>query len=173
MMEQVVIAALAHCRPELLSEWRLRLRAKPVVSPLALPASLDHLMVRTLDDLTIRLGQETLLKSVRPSPPPTDNGVWPPPCRCGLNPFLAYYLSGEQALAFVLSTRVESLSADTLQRITTIWRLLAGEDIEGFCGVCRFTGNETEAGGCQARSKPAPVRLRRPAKATAAKRIPA
>lgn len=172
-MEHSVIATLIQCRPELLSEWRRRLRNEPVVSPLALPVTLDHLMVRTLDDLAIFLGRRTVAKSAKPLSPSADDAPWPPPCRCGLNPFLAYYTCGEQAIEGVLANPVNATSSAMIEQVRKAWRTIASEELEGFCGVCRLTSAAKETSVCQASPKQTLVPRRRLAKQGSGKKIPA
>ncbi len=172
-MEHSVIATLIQCRPELLSEWRRRLRNEPVVSPLALPVTLDHLMVRTLDDLAILLGQKTAAKSAEPVSASADDAPWPPPCRCGLNPFLAYYMCGEQAIEGVLASLANATSSAMIEHVRKVWRTIASEELEGFCGVCRLTPATKETSTCLASPKQTLVPRRRLATQAVGKKIPA
>lgn len=158
VMEPKSATTLARRRPELLAEWKLQLRSAPVVSALALPASLEYLMTRTLDDLAIHLGLKT----------PATPVDWPPRCGCGRNPFRAYYLTGESALINVLAAH----SPASLERARAAWQQIASAELGAFCGLCQFCGTAKLTGGCQSesaqpskaarpRSKPASPKRRR------------
>ncbi len=137
-MERKAVTTLSRRRAELLAEWTLQLRAAPVVSALALPASLEYLMTRTLDDLAIHLGLKT----------PATPVDWPPRCGCGRNPFRAYYLTGENALMNVLTAHAPTV----LEPACAAWRSIANAELGAFCGLCQFCGTAKLTGGCQSKS---------------------
>jgi hypothetical protein len=138
-MERNAATILSRRRAELLAEWKLQLRAAPVVSALALPASLEYLMTRTLDDLAIHVGLKT----------PAAPVDWPPRCGCGRNPFRAYYLTGESALINVLTLHAPA----SLERVRTAWQSIAQAELGAFCGLCQFCGTAKLTGGCQNKSR--------------------
>ena len=117
------------------------MRIERVSGPLANPDALVHLISPTLAQLFKILGvpwrNPPTLSSAR--------GARLPACECGNNPYLAYYIAGEQALteAVVLlqadlppTRRKESDVAETIYAL----RQLAREDIEAFCGLCNHRG---------------------------------
>jgi len=164
-MEPPVIAALRGSRLELLAEWRRLLRNERVVSPLAEPSSLDHLMASTLDDVTILVGQAVDAKNpaaLHLSEADIDAASqWPPPCRCEQNPFQAYYRAGEIALCSLLTQSSQfAFAEEYVNQVKTLWRVIAREELESFCGLCKLSERPTVNAPRRARGQAMTLRRR-------------
>jgi hypothetical protein len=130
------LAVLLHAqRTPLKAEWRCRLRIEPVSTPLANPDTLVYLMDETLTQLEalvrdrpasrwLRL-RKTHLEPLRSL------------CPCGLNPLLAYFVTGVEALDAILSTD-GYLTGEEIFTLCQGWHFLAQSEIEALCeGCCR------------------------------------
>ena len=116
------------------SEWERRLRAEPVLNAMAEPSILFFLMDRTREDFQALLDKRSgRTRAVHPcgSAPPLRDA-----CRCGLNPLLAYFATGRDALEAVLK---EDSALPEARRVVLIarWSVLARREIELLCGACR------------------------------------
>jgi hypothetical protein len=130
------LAVLLHAQRTLLkAEWRRRLRIEPASTPLANPDTLVYLMDETLTQL------EALVRD-RPAPRwlrlrQTHLGALRSLCPCGLNPLLAYFSTGVEALDAVLSTD-GYLTGEEISTLCQAWHFLAQSEIEALCeGCCR------------------------------------
>lgn len=129
-----------------LTRWRERLRALPPSSALAHPDLLGPLMAPAL----ARVRQEAL------QPPDADARTTSPDdpihCRCGLNPLVAFYLTGECAMFDVLWGQDDALpnllpkDREQLCRVLSqAWKRVATDEISLFCSLCqRRTALEAE-----------------------------
>lgn len=69
-----------------------------------------------------------------------------PACDCGNNPYLVFYVAGEQALTeAVLRARSGPASAGperatAVKQVIHVVRGLALQEIDGFCGICMHRG---------------------------------
>lgn len=114
------------------------MRIEPVRTPLANPDALVHLIRTTVSEILravakLPAGPARSLKSVQ--------SVRLPTCECGNNPYLAYFIAGEQAMVETLvllqaelppSDRLEADVADVIHVV----RETARGEIEAFCGLC-------------------------------------
>jgi hypothetical protein len=130
------LAVLVHARrTSLKAEWRRRLRIEPLSSPLANPDTLVYLMDETLMQL------EALVRD-RPAPRwlrlrKSHLGPLRSLCPCGLNPLLAYFGTGVEALDAVFSTDGD-LTREERSTLCQAWHFLAQSEIEILCaGCCR------------------------------------
>jgi hypothetical protein len=130
------LAVLLHAqRTRLKAEWRRRLRIEPASTPLANPDTLVYLMDETLAQL------EALVRD-RPAPRwlrlrKTHLGPLRSLCPCGLNPLLAYFSTGVEALDAILSTD-GYLTEEKISTLCQAWHFLAQSEIEALCeGCCR------------------------------------
>jgi hypothetical protein len=120
-------------RAGLKAEWRRRLRIEPASSPLANPDMLVYLMDETLTQL------ESLVRA-RPTPRwlrlrKTHLEPLRALCPCGLNPLLAYFSAGAEALETVLSV---DLTKEGKFMLCQGWHFLAQGEIAALCeGCCR------------------------------------
>jgi len=129
------LSTLLHAqRAALKAEWNWRLMAEPPPSPPpANPHVLSYLMDETLAQLErlIQLrptSRWSLLYKTHLAPLYTL-------CPCGLNPLLAYFAAGSEALREILSA-ANRLSADEKTRIETVWHFIAQSEIQALCGPC-------------------------------------
>lgn len=117
------------------ARWRELLRALPPSSALADPDLLAPQMVPAM----ARVKHEMCLAPEIERPP-----VAPVDCRCGLNPLVAFYLTGECAtfevfwgrpdgFAQLSPTEREILS----ERLRAAWRRVADDEIAVFCSFCQ------------------------------------
>lgn len=128
--------------PTLRERWEALLRIEPVNGPLANPDALVHLIPDSLGQIFKRLAAP--VRTV-----PTLVSVKAerlPPCDCGNNPFLAYFIAGEQALVETVillqaemppAGRTESDVAEAIRAV----RQLARSEIDAFCGICTHHGH--------------------------------
>lgn len=114
-------------------EWDQRLRAEPVLSAMAEPAILTHLMDETFAQFSSLLGtrpNQHWLDKHRPSLEHLQIG-----CRCGLNPLLTYFATGQVALESVLREPPKVLARQRIA-LQVHWHFLAQREIESLCGSC-------------------------------------
>ena len=116
-----------------LARWRERLRALPPSSALANPDLLAPLMAPAL----ARVRQEA-------AGPQAGSTADPASCPCGLNPLLAFYLTGECATMDVLWSHADALlnlapreREHVCRTLNQAWRRVAAEEIALFCSVCQ------------------------------------
>ena len=121
--------------------WEALLRIERVNTPLANPDALVHLIPGTIEEI--------LKVAAKPQRAPLTLGEVRaerlPACECGNNPYLAFFLAGEQSLveALVLvqtelppARRAESDVAELIRAI----RRLGREEIDAFCDICVHRG---------------------------------
>ncbi len=127
----------------ILARWREQLRALPPSSALAAPELLTPLMAPAL----ARLRHEAAASAQPALPAPGAS----PECRCGLNPLLAFYLTGEFAVFEVLWSQPDALAPlapdareELCARLRAAWRRIAREGVETFCSLCQ-NGRDTDA----------------------------
>jgi hypothetical protein len=130
------LAVLVHAqRIPLKTEWRRRLRIEPTSTPLANPDTLVYLMDETLTQLEALVRDRpaqrwTRLRKTHLEPLRSL-------CPCGLNPLLAYFSSGVEALDAILSTD-GYLTKEEKSMLCQAWHFLAQSEIEALCeGCCR------------------------------------
>lgn len=119
-----------------LTRWRERLRALPPSSALAHPDLLGPLMAPAL----ARVRQE----AVQPFAEAAAAASEPTACRCGLNPLVAFYLTGECATFDVLWGQADALphlapsEREQLCRcLSHAWKRVATDEISLFCSLCQ------------------------------------
>jgi len=117
-----------------LTHWRERLRALPPSSALAHPDLLGPMMASAL----ARVRRETV------QPAPDTAPAEPVTCRCGLNPLVTLYLTGECATFDVLWREADALPGvapgerERLCRaLTQAWRKVAADEVSLFCSLCQ------------------------------------
>jgi hypothetical protein len=130
------LAVLLHAqRTPLKADWRRRLRIEPVSSPLANPDTLVYLMDETLaqlESLVCDQPAQRWLKLRKTHLEPLRSL-----CPCGLNPLLAYFITGIEALDVVLSND-RYLTGAEIFMLCQGWHFLAQSEIEALCeGCCR------------------------------------
>lgn len=122
-----------------LTRWRERLRALPPSSALAHPDLLGPLMAPAL----ARVRQEAAQPATETSAAASGEAD-PVACRCGLNPLVAFYLTGECATFDVLWGQADALPhlapgerEQLCRALSQAWRRVATDEISLFCGVCQ------------------------------------
>ena len=117
----------------ILTRWREQLRALPPSSALAAPEVLAPLMAPAL----ARVRHESALATASPPDAGAD-------CRCGLNPLVTFYLTGECAAFDVLWAQPDALAALTpdlreelCHKLRKAWHQVATEEIALFCSLCQ------------------------------------
>jgi hypothetical protein len=128
----------------ILTRWREQLRSLPPSSALATPELLGPLMAPAL----ARVRHESIQPAL---PGEVHRAAESLECRCGLNPLVALYLTGECATFDVLWAQPEALATlsprerETLcSSLRAAWRRVAAEEIAVFCSLCR-RGAELES----------------------------
>lgn len=122
---------------QICQRWEAFLRAERVVSPLANPDALMFLIPATLERVFDVLGKPsqrapTMIEAL---------ALTRRECPCGRNPYLAYFVAGEQALTEALvysQTEMhnrEQRETEVAELFVAI-RRLALREVESFCGVC-------------------------------------
>ena len=117
-----------------LTRWRERLRALPPSSALAHPDLLAPLMAPALARVRQEAAQPE--RAITPGEAVV--------CRCGLNPMVALYLTGECATFDVLWGQADALphlapgEREQLCRVLSqAWRKVATDEVSLFCGLCQ------------------------------------
>lgn len=121
--------------PRILARWREQLRSLPPSSALAAPELLISLMAPAI----ARVRHEA--SHMRDDEPAAAE---PTECRCGLNPLVAFYLTGEVATFEVLWAQHDALAPlapetreNACRVLRAAWRRVAAEEISLFCGLCQ------------------------------------
>ncbi|AHF89332.1 hypothetical protein OPIT5_02710 [Opitutaceae bacterium TAV5] len=134
-MHDTLIGALKARRLYLRVRWEVRLRALPPSSALAEPDALVHLMDWTL---------EQFFQELQTGPRHSARESGQPRCPCGLNPLIAYFVTGEAALMEIMLDprgRWAHLEPGRCTEEITIAReairRVAGREIDAFCAVCQ------------------------------------
>ncbi len=124
-----------------LTRWRERLRALPPSSALAHPDLLGPLMAPAL----ARVRQEAVQPAGDAAAATAASATSEPvSCRCGLNPLVAFYLTGECATFDVLWGQADALphlaphEREQLCRcLSQAWKRVATDEISLFCSLCQ------------------------------------
>jgi hypothetical protein len=121
-----------------LTRWRERLRSLPPSSALAHPDLLGPLMAPAL----ARVRQEAAQSADESGTAAAS--AEPLACRCGLNPLVAFYLTGECATFDVLWGQADALphlapeEREQLCRcLSQAWKRVATDEISLFCSLCQ------------------------------------
>jgi hypothetical protein len=146
-MQETLLGSLRSQIPQIRARWEALLHAEPVVTPLAHPDALVHLLDWTLEEIfgglsTLGSRRRPGRKSVSP-----EHRV---ECPCGRNPLLTYFAAGEQAVreALVLA-QAASPTLDPIERdasweeLNLVFQQIARREIESFCGVCQYRQQES------------------------------
>lgn len=119
----------------ILSRWREQLRALPPSSALAAPELLAPMMAPAI----ARVRNEAARHIDDPAGEPEAED-----CRCGLNPLVTFYLTGEASTFEVLWSQHDALAPlapdereMTCRVLREAWRRVAAEEISLFCSICQ------------------------------------
>ena len=120
------------------------MRVEPVNGPLANPDALVHLIPDSLREIFA-----TLAKPSKGPPPPRSAKITLPDCDCGNNPYLAYFVAGQQALAETLVLLQAELPKEErcqgdLAELVHVVRRLAMSEIDTFCEICDHRGTASK-----------------------------
>lgn len=136
-MRPVVLRAMRSRLASIRVAWECLLRLERVNGPLAHPDALVHLIPTSVHQILAAAAatrEEPL--SLREA-----HGLPTPECACGHNPFLAFFVAGEQAMLEALimlqaGWPPEERSEGDLAELVRATRHVAHSEIEAFCGVC-------------------------------------
>lgn len=128
--------------PSIHVRWETLLRIEPVNGPLANPDAMARLIPETLAQILTELARSSSPVSLRSA-----RGAQLPACNCGHNPYLAFFVAGEQAL---VETVVIAQSENPLMRrhesdvaeVIHLVRSMARDEIDTFCGICTHRGSD-------------------------------
>lgn len=119
----------------ILARWRDQLRALPPSSALAAPELLAPLMAPALARVRLESARSDERKQ---------SAAEPESCRCGLNPLVAFYLTGECATFDVLWSEPDAFAKlnppareDLCRRLGAAWHRAAAPEISLFCSLCQ------------------------------------
>jgi hypothetical protein len=127
-------------RAEIRGRWMELLLVEPVNSPLAEPRAMIFMLDETLERVFIAIRRGEVPRAVTK-----------PGCSCGLNPFLAYFRAGIQALhetLILIQARDPSLKpADrdaAFAELDSIIRRIASTEIATFASLCQHRDHADE-----------------------------
>ncbi len=149
-MKRAFLRTLNRRRALIKQRWRAVLEHAPTRTPLANPELLAYMIDDTLDELL----SGSLSDSATPPVRHHDGGEFDPhdaakalvlsSCRCGLNPYIGFFLAGESALVSVIReiepigqmSEHDILAAET--QLLFALRVIGHRDVNSFCEVCRI-----------------------------------
>ena len=141
-MQEILVRALHAKRGRILLQWEALLRVERTTSPLAHPDSLVYLLPWAIDEIFSALQPDA---DGKPVPAPPAATVLPSECACGRNPYLVFFIAGEQALneALVLAqTEIPALDAasrdSAVSELYAVLSHLRDQEIESFCALCTY-----------------------------------
>ena len=142
-MRRQFLQTLADLRPMIKTCWEVLLRAEPPASPLGNPDTLVFMMDRTLDAFFTAVLSPTPRRWLGRHPllccPLAET------CRCGRNPLLHYFVSGEQAIVAIAGKALEEIATETAEEERILceaqltFHYLAQHELQTFCDLCRGT----------------------------------
>ncbi|MBI5768980.1 MAG: hypothetical protein HZA93_14385 [Verrucomicrobia bacterium] len=144
-MDPAILRALRARAPFIRKHWDTLLHVEPVNGPLANPDTLAHLIPSSLEQIFQALSHPVKVHAL---PAPKECLI---DCHCGNNPYIAYFIAGEQALVEALVLVQVGLpqiarTGHDLAEVQFVVRHLARDEIDGFCGICVHRGT---ARGCR------------------------
>jgi hypothetical protein len=135
-----LVEALRARRSAIRRRWDDLLRVERANTPLAHPDTLIHLLDWSLDELLAALAGGAAVEG-----PAADRSR--PACPCGRNPFLNFFVAGEQALleALVLAQTeilplTPALRDGAVAELHLAVRERARSEVEAICSVCQRRG---------------------------------
>lgn len=140
-MQEELVHALATRRPQICARWSALLHIERANSALAHPDTLVHLMDWCFSGVLESLSAQNQGKPTHPTRASTQR----PECPCGRNPYLYFFVAGEQAfLEALVLTQAELPRLDPVARDRAVAdlfssiRTLARSEVESFCSVCQY-----------------------------------
>lgn len=148
-MQELWVHALEARRGDVRVRWEDLLRTERVNTPLANPDALVHLIDSTLAEIFAALLHPSARRKVVHA---ADFSAVRAKCVCGRNPYLTYFVAGEQALleALVLA-QAEGPPLDpeardsAVQELYGVMRACARREIEAFCSLCQYRAEAVAA----------------------------
>jgi hypothetical protein len=141
-MQELWVHALEARRGDVRTRWEDLLRTERVNTPLANPDALVHLIDSTLAEIFSALMHPAARRKVVHA---ADFSAVRAKCVCGRNPYLTYFVAGEQALleALVLAQAegppLDPAARDAaVQELYGVMRASARREIESFCSLCQY-----------------------------------
>jgi hypothetical protein len=151
-MDPELLRKLRGQAAEIGERWDALLRLERMTGPLAHPDALVHLIADSMRQVfAVAASARTGSLSIR-----TAMADSLPGCECGHNPYLMYFIAGEQALIEAViraqadlppHRRRESDIAAVIQAV----RSLGHAEIDTFCGICAHHGT---AARCRHAARP-------------------
>ncbi len=140
-MQGELVQALLSRRTQICARWTALLHIERANTALAHPDTLIHLLDWTFESiiqaLELTLNRKTLAVAQANSARPD--------CPCGRNPYLYFFIAGEQAwleaLVFtqVAMPKLEAVARDqAVAELLNVVRTLARTEVEAFCSVCQY-----------------------------------
>lgn len=145
-MDSVLLQHLRARDAVIRERWEALLRIERVNSPLANPDILVHLIPDSLERI-LNLVEKTARKT--PLSLIAVNADRLPPCDCGCNPYLAYFVAGEQAILETVILLQSELppnghqESDIAEIVRAIRRLTRSE-VDAFCAICTVRGTASK-----------------------------
>ena len=140
-MQGELVQALLSRRTQICARWTALLHIERANTALAHPDMLIHLLDWTFD-LIIQALDPT---SNRKTPSAAQASGARADCPCGRNPYLYFFIAGEQAwleaLVFtqVAIPKLEAVLRDqAVAELLNVIRTLARTEVEAFCSVCQY-----------------------------------
>jgi hypothetical protein len=150
-MKRHFLQALAELRPMIKTCWEVLLRAEPPASPLGNPDTLVFMMDRTLDSFFAAASSPTPRRWLARYP--LLSGPLKLTCPCGRNPFLRYYVSGEQAVLAIAAKALPGspevpgkTRGQILSEVQLTFHYLSQHEIQLFCDLCNSNCRRARAG---------------------------
>jgi hypothetical protein len=147
-MQEELVPALAARRPQICARWSALLHIERANSALAHPDTLVHLMDWCFNGVLQSLTAQPSGKGFHP----TRASIQRPECPCGRNPYLYFFVAGEQAfLEALVLTQAELPKLDPVARdqavadLFSAIRTLARSEVESFCSVCQYRDDPSGA----------------------------
>jgi hypothetical protein len=158
-MQSDLLGALRARQPEIRARWADLLHVEPVVTPLAHPEALTHLIDWTLSEIFRGLatgGPRRRLSHGHASTPHRSL------CACGKNPLLTYFDAAGQAvrealvLVQAMAPAIDPIARDaSMEELNLILAQVARHEIEAFCGVCQHRQQLAGSPNCPGSAEPA------------------
>lgn len=140
-MQGQLVQALLHRRTQICARWTTLLHIECANTALAHPDTLIHLLDWTFDSIIQALELTSNRKTIAAA---LASGARPD-CPCGRNPYLYFFIAGEQAwleaLVFtqVAMPKLEAMARDqAMAELLNVVRMLARTEVEAFCSVCQY-----------------------------------
>lgn len=147
--------------------WEVLLRAEPPISALGNPDTLVYMMDETLDAFFVAARSPTPRRWLASHP--LLSGGLVETCPCGHNPFLHYYVSGEQAIVAIADKVLTDILGASRKEAAAIladaqltFHYVAQRETQVFCDLCRGTCARAGAGLVAGRRLGPPSTRRRP-----------